>query len=254
MEKLIVVVFDNQQRAFDGLGILRELDNEGQLSVYEAQVVTKTAGGAIRVIHRDDMAMFPLLAGGTTVGALIGLLGGSIGVLVGATAGAVVGSIEAVKETEATDDFVHDASTAMTPGKVALVADIVEEWGTPLDRRMEELGGVVFRQARAVVKITRQHRDAAAHKAETAQLKTQRQLTTANLRARIDARVDHLLRKLESAVERKRAQIQARQHQWEARINALQTQANRVERENRQRQEDRIAALRSEYAEKTGHD
>jgi uncharacterized membrane protein len=253
MEKLIVVVFDNQPRAFDGLGILRELDNEGQLSVYEAQVVTKTAGDAIRVIHRDDMAMFPLLAGGTTVGALIGLLGGSIGVLVGATTGALVGSIEAVKETGATDDFVHDVSTALTPGKVALVADVVEEWVTPLDRRMEEIGGVVFRQIRKVVKATQNHRDAAAHKRETDQLKAHRQLATAERLARIDARIDHLLVKLESAIGRGRARMQARQRQREARIEALQAQANRVERENRRRQDDHIAALRDAYAEKTSH-
>jgi uncharacterized membrane protein len=254
MEKLIVVVFNSQRRAFDGLGILRELDNEGQISVYEAQVVTKTPGDAIRVIHRDDMAMFPLLAGGTTVGALIGLLGGSIGVLVGATAGTVVGSIEAVKETGATDDFVHDVSIALTPGKVALVADVVEEWVTPLDRRMEEIGGVVFRQIRTVVKATQNHRDAAAHKRETDQLKARRQLATAERLARIDARIDHLLTKLESAIGRGRARMQARQRQREARIEALQAQANREEREDRRRQEDRIAALRGDYAEKAGHD
>jgi len=102
MEKLIVVVFESQPRAFEGLRILRELDNEGQISVYETQVVAKTSGGAVRVIYKDDVVMFPLLAGSTTVGALIGVLGGSIGVLIGATAGAVVGSIGSVKETGTT--------------------------------------------------------------------------------------------------------------------------------------------------------
>jgi hypothetical protein len=34
------------------------------------------------------------------------------------------------------------------PGKCPVVADVSEEWVTPVDTRMEALGGVVFRTAR----------------------------------------------------------------------------------------------------------
>ena len=33
-----------------------------------------------------------------------------------------------------------------------MVADIAEEWVTPLDTRMDRIGGVVFRRARTLVK------------------------------------------------------------------------------------------------------
>jgi len=48
-----------------------------------------------------------------------------------------------------TDEFVSDVTAALTPGKVAVVADISEEWVTPLDMRVEQIGGVVFRRARS---------------------------------------------------------------------------------------------------------
>ena len=42
------------------------------------------------------------------------------------------------------EDFLADVSTALLPGKFAVVADLSEEWITPVDVRMEVLGGVVF--------------------------------------------------------------------------------------------------------------
>jgi uncharacterized membrane protein len=147
MEKMIVVVFDNQPKAFEGLQVLRNLDSEGEISLYEAQVVAKEPSGAVRVIDNADMLSFPMIAGGTAVGVLIGVLGGPIGALVGATAGALIGFIGDMEEG-VTDEFVNDVTTALTPGKVAILADIAEEWVTPMDTEMERIGGVVFRRAR----------------------------------------------------------------------------------------------------------
>jgi Skp family chaperone for outer membrane proteins len=119
---------------------------------------------------------------------------------------------------------------------------------------MEQIGGVVFRQTRTVVKTTQNHRDAAAHQAEMEQIKAERQIEREDRLARIEAAIDQFLRKVENAVGRKRARIRARQQQREARIEALQAKANQAETENRRRQRYRIAALRHDYVEKTGQD
>jgi uncharacterized membrane protein len=39
MEKLIVIVFDDQTKANAGFEILRQLDRDGEVSVYEAQMI-----------------------------------------------------------------------------------------------------------------------------------------------------------------------------------------------------------------------
>lgn len=63
----------------------------------------------------------------------MGLLGGSIGDL---------------RDVGVTDEFVADITTALTPGKAAVVAHIVEEWMTPLDTRMESIDACGFRDFR----------------------------------------------------------------------------------------------------------
>ena len=144
------------------------------------------------------------------MGALVGLLGGPAGVLVGATAGAVIGTITDMEESGVTDEFVNDVTTTLSPGKAALVADISEERVTPLDARMEQIGGVVFRRARTLVQDTQDDRDTAAHRAEIEQLKAERAQARSDRLAKIDATIDHVRAKLEAAIERKRVKMQLR--------------------------------------------
>jgi len=250
MEKMLVVVFDNQPKAVEGVQALWELDNEGEISVYGAQIVVKEPGGDVRVTDNGELSGFPVAANGTAVGALVGLLGGPVGVLLGAAAGAMIGSIGDMEEAGVTDEFVNDIKIVLTPGKVAVVADVDEDWVTPLDTRMEEIGGLVFRRQTTLVEATQDDRDAAAHRAEMAQLKAERVQARSDRLSKIDAKIDHLRVKLENAIERKRVKMQARQQQREAKIRALQTKADQSEGEFRRRQEARIAELRREYAEK----
>jgi uncharacterized membrane protein len=249
MEKMIVVVFGEEWKALKGLQALWALDRLGDISIHAEQIVAKEPSGAVRLIDNPDMSSLPMIGGGAALGALIGLLGGAVGVLVGATAGTVIGTIADIEESGVTDEFVDDVTTTLTRGKVALVADISEEWVTPVDTRMEELGGVVFRRARTLVEDTQDDRDAAAHRAEMEQLKAERAQARSDRLGKIDARIDHLRAKLEAAIERKRLKMQLRQQQREAKIQALQKKADQSEGEIRRRQETRIAELRCDYEE-----
>jgi len=250
MDKMLVVVFDNEAKAVEGLQVLRDLDGDGEIFIYEAHIVARDLNGFLRVIDNSHMVGLSLIAGGTAAGALVGLLGGPVGALIGASAGALIGSIADVEETGVSSDFINDIETALAPGKGAIVAEISEDWVTPLDTRMEDIGGVVFRRPRTLVKTTEDDRDAAAHRAEMEQLQVERTQARADRLAKIDARIDSLRVKLENAIERKRSKMQLRQQQREAKIHALQAKANRTKGENRRRQEDRIAELRREYEEK----
>jgi uncharacterized membrane protein len=249
MEKMIVVVFDNEPKAFDGLQAVRELDREGTISVYQAQIVAREPSGTVRVILNDDLESLPMVGGTTALGALLGLITwpvSAVGAFVGASTGALIGFIGRAEEAGWTDEFVNDVSTALTPGKVALVADITEESVTPLDMRIESIGGVVFRRMHTLAETDQYDRDAAAHRAELDRLKAER----AQARSDRLARIDHVRARLENAIVQKRASMKARQQQREARIQALQTKANQSNGEIRRRQEARISALRRDYVER----
>ena len=143
MEKMIVVVFENQSKAVAGLHALRELSSRGEISVYDAQVVTRELNGAVRVVDNVDLSGFPEIVGGTAVGTLVGLLGGPIGAFVGGSAGALLGAIADAREVGVTEEFVNDIEAALTPGAVErhIVGAIVGE-APAEDRTVELLGGL----------------------------------------------------------------------------------------------------------------
>jgi len=250
VEKLIVVVFDDQTKADAGFEILRQLDRDGEISVYEAQMIAKEPSGSIRYLDNSDKMAFPVIGGSTAVGAFIGLLGGPLAALIGGMAGGLIGSIGDLVHAGVTDEFVNDVNTAMTVGKFALVADVSEDWVTPLDARMEEIGGVVFRRTRSEVKRMHHDRDVAAHRAEMEQLKAERAQARADRLAKIDATIDALRKKLENATERDRSKMLFRQNQRDARTQALQAKADQSQGEIRRRLEARIAEVRRDYEEK----
>ena len=134
---------------------------------------------------------FPIRTiGGTALGSLVGLLGGPIGFGIGAAAGAMAGSIGDVYAAGVDADFLDDVSAALIPGKCAVVADVSEEWVTPVDARMEALGGVVFRTTRKHVQDDQRARDVAALRAEIDELKTEHAQARAEHKAKLQARID----------------------------------------------------------------
>jgi uncharacterized membrane protein len=244
VESLVVAVFDDRNAALAGLEALRQLDREAEISLFAAKLVVREPNGAVQLIEDPDDTDLSAIGANTTVGAFIGLLAGPIGLCAGAAAGALIAFGVELDRAGVTDEFVSDVSTALTPGKVAVVADVMEDWMTPLNRRIEQIGGVIFRRTRTQVKHTQRNLDAAAHRAEMEQLKAERAKATSDRLAQIDARVDAVRKKLEDALERDRCKMLFRQNQRDARIQALKAKADQSQGEIRRRIEARIAEVR----------
>ena len=107
--------------------------------VYAAAVVTKHADGTATVKQADE----PRRVGGLTGTAL-----GSLDRTVGRAGG--LGHRHSVRSRPRRDrrhvddvrvgeDFVADVSKSFTAKKVAVIAEVEEEWTTPVDTRMEAL-------------------------------------------------------------------------------------------------------------------
>jgi uncharacterized membrane protein len=54
MERMLVVVFDNEKKAFEGRSALRQLELEDSISIYAGAVVLKHADGTVSVKQLDD--------------------------------------------------------------------------------------------------------------------------------------------------------------------------------------------------------
>ena len=96
---------------------------------------------------------------------------------------------------------------------------------TPLDTRIEEIGGVVFRRTRRQVRRTHHDRDAAAHRIEIEQLQAERAQASSGRLAKI-GKIDRLGKKLEQAILRQRSAMLLREEQRDARIQTLRAKAD----------------------------
>ena len=127
MQKMLVVVFDDETKAYQGSSAIKDLDNDGSISVHALAVVMKNPDGSLTT--KEITGDYPVRTlEGTAIGALIGVLGGPIGVAIGASSGMLAGSILDVDRADATVDYVDQVRSKLTPGKWAVVADISEEW------------------------------------------------------------------------------------------------------------------------------
>ena len=213
MERMLVVVFDSEAKAYEGVAALRQLEREGAITAYAGAVVAKNADGTASVKDFDDVGPAGSLIG-TSLGSLIGLLGGPVGLAVGAVSGLTLGALVDLDNAGIGVDFVEDVQKSLQPKKVAVVADIEEEWTAPVDTRMEALGGTVLRRAVSEVRRTLREEHVAAMKADLAQMKAELAKTRADHRKKLQQKIDALQARIDSEqkkVEEQRGAFQARQ-------------------------------------------
>jgi uncharacterized membrane protein len=245
MDKMLVVVFDSETKAYEGSKAFQQLQNEGNINLYAIAVIARDASGKVSVKQEGDMG--PIGTGvGMLTGSLIGLLGGPVGVVLGTSVGSLGGMFYDLVHLGISEDFLAEVEQSLQPGKAAVVAEIEEEWTVPVDSRMEALGGVVFRRTRSEVSETEYERDVTALKADLDQLEAEYQQATGETKAKLQKKVDAARRKLQTAQDGLRARIDASQMETEAKIKSLQEQAARESGSQKAKREARIAELQAD--------
>ncbi len=246
MNKMLAVVFGDEKAAYEGVRAFSALDGEGSIEVNSLAVIKKNADGTVSRERVDDT--FPAwILGGTALGSLIGILGGPVGVAVGMGAGALAGLIADLHTCEVNEDFLVDVTSALIPGKFAVVAEVDEEWVTPVDTRMEALGGVVFRTLKSDVEDERRAREAAARRAELDQLKAEHAKARSDRKAKLQAQIDQLRTRLEKRLEQNQARLKQAAEQVQAKVAALQKKAAQEKGDAKAAIEARITRLRDDY-------
>jgi len=245
MERLLAIVFNNEESAYEGLQAINELDAEGSITAYAAQVIQKGPDGRISINKTDGN--FPIQTGkGVLLGSLIGLLGGPVGVAVGAATGASAGVIGDLNIADLNADLVNEVSTALAPGKVALVVDANEDWVTPVDTKMEALGGIVFRTARQNFEADQRARDVAELKSEIAELKAEHAAARADRKAKLQTKIDTLNSRLQQKLQQAKQRSEQIRSENDAKVQALQARAVKARGDIKAKLEAGIAKMRQE--------
>ena len=222
MDRMLVVVFDNEVKAYEGKKALLQLDNEGSISVYA--VLVKHADGSATVKQGDDSGPLGTLVG-TSLGSLIGLLGGPAGLAIGATAGFAAGGAADLNNARIGEDFIDDVTKQLLPNRVAVVAEIEEDWVTPVDTRMEAIGGTVFRRALSEVRKTVDDEVVAGMKADFAQMKAEHAQAHADHKAKLQEKLNQLDAKIQAQLQKAQDRREATERQGLAKAQVLKAKA-----------------------------
>jgi uncharacterized membrane protein len=224
---MVVVVFDNQSKAYEGKEALTHLDAEGSVVLYGYAVVAKDSAGRVTVKQSEDLGPVGTLVG-SSLGALLGAIGGPVGLAIGATLGLAAGSGTDLHYLSLGDDFIDDVSKELLPNRYAVIGAVDEEWTTPLDERMEAIGGIVFRRALADVKSAIHDEHTAAMKADIAQMKAEHAKARAGRKAKLQEKINQLEVKLQAHMEKGKEKRDAAERQAKAKVGVLEAKASKL--------------------------
>jgi uncharacterized membrane protein len=246
MNKLLVAVFDNETAADAGLQALHKLHAEGDITLYATGVLVKDAKGVVSV--KRAMESGPIgTAAGLAVGSLIGLLGGPVGLAVGAVTGTVVGAVRDFWVAGVGLDFIEDAEKHLQAGKVALVAEIEEEWVIPVDAALEAVGGHVFRRTRTEVAEAQFDHDIAAFKSEIKDLESEASHASGESRTKLEGKLATAKTSLDGAVRRAKQRVDTLKQEADAKAESLKLQLSQTKGDVKARIEDRMKRVKSAY-------
>jgi uncharacterized membrane protein len=246
MDKILVVVFNSERGAYEGVRMLRELHAEGSISLYAEAVLAKDASGNVEVKEAGDQG--PLgTAVGLVTGSLIGLLGGPAGVAIGAAVGTAGGSTYDLAAVGVSADFLEEVARAIEPGSAAVIAEVEEEWILPVDTRMEAAGGTVFRRTRGEVVHAMFERDQKAIQSEISAMKAEHDQATGEAKAKLQARIDASYAELRAAQDRANARSEAMHREVDAKVASLREQAAQARVERKQQLDMRRAEVEAEF-------
>jgi uncharacterized membrane protein len=246
MNKMLVAVFDNETAAGSGLQALRKLHAAGDITLYATGVMAKDAHGVVSVKKSLDEGPVGTVTG-LAVGSLIGLLGGPVGVAVGALTGTVAGAVRDFWVAGVGLDFIEEAERCLRPGKVALVAEIEEEWVIPVDAALQAVGGVVFRRTRSELAEAQYDHDIVAFKSEIKELESEASHASGTAKTKLQVKLDTAKGSLEAAVERAKRRVDALRQEAEAKAESLKAQLNETQGEVKARLEERVKRVKGAY-------
>ena len=246
MDKIVVVVFDSEAKAYEGSLALQELQNEGSINLYAKAVIAKDGNGKVTVKQSADMGPVGTAVGLLT-GSLIGLFGGPIGVALGMSIGTSGGMLYDLAQLGVSEDYLSDVGKSLQPGKAAVVAEVWEEWMLPVDTKMEALRGVVFRTTRMDVADEQIEKDNAALEADLAELEAEYDRASGEVKMKLQAKIETAKAKLQAAQDAMQARLESSQQETEAKIQSLEEQAAKAQGERKAKLEKRIAELKADY-------
>jgi uncharacterized membrane protein len=145
MENLVVISFPDAKTATGGLSKLQDLDQLGDIIIYNYALIRKTGVNQFDLIQHEGADTDALPAIGVIGGSMIGLIGGPIGVAMGMLTGALIGTADQEDNLDFSDEVLNKAKDKLLVGEFAIILDVEEENDFFINSYMDSFQGVVAR-------------------------------------------------------------------------------------------------------------
>jgi uncharacterized membrane protein len=251
MENLVVSTFQDAVNASEGLKKLQELDQIGDIIIYNVVMIRKTAENQFDLLFQDGADLEGRPALGALGGAAIGAIGGPIGMAIGMLTGTIIGSADADDAEAFSDAFLAKVNGNLTIGAFAILLDVEEDNEQLINSYMEPFHGVtvhsdiadqydrfdneqwkelneeIDEEEKALQ--TALDKDKEALKAKIKKLKAERDEKIGKIKSRAAVRKKHIAEKikvldgkLKAAGEKQREKIKAQRDKIHAKLNAFE--------------------------------
>lgn len=221
------------------------------------QLYQKDVDGNASVKDEQDSAPVGTALGmltGALVGALVGpavtVAGAAavVGMAVGATGGGLLGSLADLDNIGVGLDFLELVGNRMDAGTAAVVSEVDEYWTTPLDTRIEALGGEIFRRNRVDFEDEQFTQELQAWNDELDDLDAELQESSNEMKAKLEAKKDAVRNNLKHAKEKGNKKITQLENELDAKVAGLEQQAVDAKAESKAKIDNTIAKVKAGYS------
>jgi uncharacterized membrane protein len=245
MDKMLVTVFETETDGYKGLDALKGLDENGDITLYATAVLVKKPNGRVEVKQEADEGPVGTAVGMLT-GAMVGLLGGPVGFAAGASVGGLTGLVFDAGSAGVNLDFLEEVSEILTPGKTAVLAEIDEEWVTPVNTKIGQLGGKVFRRPRYEVIDDQVARESEAFSQEVKELQEELKEGREETKAAAGKTLKSVQKRLKETEAKAQARLEQINEETKAKINNLEARSKNADKERKEKINKRIAELKAD--------
>ena len=254
MNKIVFVSFKNEKQALEGARAIREVRTN---VLYAGAIIAQDPYG--KIIIRQSVVERPAATlGGLLMGNLVGLLGPAA-VAIDSGSGALFGAAIDAARAGITTEFLQTIQKELAAGKTGIIAEIDEEWESPIDLRMAPLGGTVFRQTRVQVDDAFFEKEIEAHQLELANLEREKEASAKSQQkeeskvrnARLQAKIESIKGQIQDKQRQLAERIKSVSEEGEERIAFLQGEMTNADEEDKLQLNDRLSDIRAEYELRT---
>ena len=144
MTNLIIAHFNQETEAQEAFTKLQELEQIGDITIYEMAVIAREAAGE-PVVKEAITAEGSQTLSGMAIGTLIGALAGPVGLVTGMLVGTLVGEAAELDDYGFEEDFLSKVTSQLQPGMSVVVLEVEEDDPEFIDSTLSLLGATIDR-------------------------------------------------------------------------------------------------------------